>query len=64
MAAAIATVYTPFARTMGLAIADVESHPGETRIVAEATNSHLDRLRQELEACRPEVIVTLGNALL
>jgi hypothetical protein len=64
MAVAIDTVYTPFARTMGLALADVRPHPTEAQIVAESTRLHLDRLRQELEICRPEVVVTLGNAAL
>jgi uracil-DNA glycosylase len=64
VAAAIATIYARFAHSFGLVTADVRSHPSEAQIVAESTASHLDRLRSELETCRPDLVVTLGNAAL
>jgi hypothetical protein len=64
VAAAIATIYAPFARSLGLVPADVRSHPNEAQIVADSTASHLDRLCSELETCRPDIVVTFGNAAL
>ena len=40
----------------------VAPHPSEQAIVDEARQSHMWRLRQELESCGPELVVTLGNA--
>jgi hypothetical protein len=40
----------------------VGPHPSEKAIVDEARQSHVSRLRQELECCEPELVVTLGNA--
>jgi uracil-DNA glycosylase len=37
---------------------------GESSIVREARGGHLERLSQELDTARPELIVTLGNAAL
>jgi hypothetical protein len=41
---------------------DIEPHPSESAIVSEALRSHRDRLVLELDRCRPELVVTLGNA--
>lgn len=41
---------------------DLGGHPSEGAIVREAVNLHAGRLVAELTACRPEMIVTLGNA--
>jgi hypothetical protein len=40
----------------------IRPHPSETDIVSEAGLSHGDRLLRELDACRPNLLVTLGNA--
>lgn len=56
--------YEPFAREVGLPPAVLPSHPGENDIVREARSEHLDRLRQELRTCEPQLVVTLGNAAL
>ena len=37
-------------------------HPSESAVVAEALNEHHSRLLDELDLCRPTVVVTLGNA--
>jgi uracil-DNA glycosylase len=63
-AAALSTVYVPFASQVGIARADVAPDPSEAQIVAESTSSHLRRLASELEACRPDIVITLGNAAL
>lgn len=38
------------------------SHPSEDDIVREALTHHRERLLDELERCRPEIVATLGNA--
>jgi uracil-DNA glycosylase len=43
---------------------DLPVHPSESEIVTEAVTEHEDRLRSELQACRPERVITLGNAAL
>lgn len=60
----LADTYEPFARNVGLPSAVLPSHPSEDDIVREARTEHLGRLRHELRACTPELIVTLGNAAL
>ena len=60
----ISDTYNPFAKAHGLPEANVLPHPIENQIVEEATLTQLDRIRNELLACRPEFIVTLGNAAL
>ena len=37
---------------------------GESSIVREAREGHLERLSRELDTARPEMIITLGNAAL
>ena len=64
MARAIETVYQPFAAERGLPQASLSQHPSENQIVTEAATHHLGRLRDELAAATPAVIVTLGNAAL
>lgn len=49
---------------LGLPSADLEVHPSEAQIVEEAVRLHRDRLMGELAACRPDIVVTLGNAAL
>jgi hypothetical protein len=39
-------------------------HPSEAAIIREAADQHVHRLRTELGMCKPELIVTLGNAAL
>jgi hypothetical protein len=41
---------------------DIEPHPNESAIVTEAVGSHGDRLMRVLARCRPDLVVTLGNA--
>lgn len=60
----IGDTYNPFATANGLQEACLADHPNEAAIVAEAVEKHLDRLAREIEACRPELVVTLGNAAL
>ncbi len=40
----------------------LQAHPSENRIVREALADHRARLFGELDECRPESVVTLGNA--
>lgn len=56
--------YSPCAERGGWASARLAAHPSEDEIVAEALSEHAARLREELAACRPDCIVTLGNAAL
>lgn len=56
--------YDPFAKEYGLPAARLPLHPSEARIVEEALSHHAARLRGELAAARPELVVTLGNAAL
>ncbi len=39
-------------------------HPSDDEVVQESTSWHKDRLRAELATCRPELVVSLGNAAL
>lgn len=64
MRVAVEAVYNPFAQTHGLPTAELERHPSEAKIVAEARRGHLRRIRNELDEAQPEVVVTLGNAAL
>ena len=61
---ALASVYDPLITRLGLPPHDLQPHPGENQIVAEAVTAHRDRLRDELRRCQPELVVTLGNAAL
>jgi hypothetical protein len=56
--------YRPFAAATGLLLDDLAPHPSENEIVLEALRDHGARLTRELEAARPELVVTLGNAAL
>ena len=56
--------YSEFAVEAGLPASVLSPHPGEDEIVAEALQEHRQRLLQELEAARPSMVVTLGNAAL
>lgn len=61
----LADTYAPAALALGLPEAQMEPAPlTERDLVREAHVKHLDRLRAELLACQPEIIVTLGNAAL
>lgn len=62
-ARAIADRYTPFVASVPeLQDAAVGPHPSESRIVAEAVEHELTRLSDQINAARPELIITLGNA--
>jgi uracil-DNA glycosylase len=43
---------------------NLRPHPSDDEVVQESASWHRDRLRAELAACRPELIVSLGNAAL
>lgn len=46
----------------GLPSCSISTHPSEGQIVAESLAQHRNRLLGELARCRPETVVTLGNA--
>jgi hypothetical protein len=48
----------------GIPVPNHRAHPSENEIVREAIGVHSNRLRAELEAARPQIVVTLGNAAL
>jgi len=56
--------YAPFALSVGLPAARLGDHPSEDAIVEEALRLHRKRLTDELAACAPALVVTLGNAAL
>ena len=62
--ARIADTYAPFARALKAAEASLLEHPSEKEIVEEALRHHRVRLLAELRSCRPDIVVTLGNAAL
>lgn len=64
MAAAIESVYQPFATSQDLPAAHLATHPDESAIVREALEGHLARLGSELNEARADLVVTLGNAAL
>lgn len=64
LAEALEKRFLPFARTVGLAPHRLLPHPSQAAIVEEALRDHRVRLAAELDACRPELVVTLGNAAL
>jgi uracil-DNA glycosylase len=64
MRAAVEDVYEPFARVHALPPAELAPHPSEAQIVSDGIDQNLARLRRELTAAAPDVIVTLGNAAL
>jgi uracil-DNA glycosylase len=49
-------------KSSDLPSADLQPHPSESQIVREALETQAERLRYQIEAARPHVIVTLGNA--
>jgi hypothetical protein len=64
LSARLADTYVPWAQEKGLPLPSLATHPSESEIVREALHGHLTRLKQELAAVAPEVIITLGNAAL
>jgi uracil-DNA glycosylase len=42
----------------------LRGHPSEDEVARESMSWHTDRLRAELAACQPELVVSLGNAAL
>ncbi|MBS2031603.1 MAG: hypothetical protein JST54_27140 [Deltaproteobacteria bacterium] len=60
----IGDTYLPFAARLHIPEAALEPHPSENEIVVEALKGHRERLRAELVATTPDVVVTLGNAAL
>ena len=63
-AARLSDSYDPFARFRGLPASFVFSRPSENAVVQEALAFQKERLKAELEAAAPELIITLGNAAL
>jgi hypothetical protein len=62
-AARLLDTYDPMAdQTPSLESARLQEHPSEERIVREALQSNGDRLKEQIVAAQPRVIVTLGNA--
>ena len=43
---------------------NLREHPSEDEVARESLSWHTDRLRGELRACLPELVVSLGNAAL
>jgi uracil-DNA glycosylase len=64
LAARLLDTYDEFAMRAGLPGARLPRHPDEKQIILESLEKHTRRLMAELEACRPDRIVTLGNAAL
>lgn len=64
LAARLADTYDKLAVRTGLPAARLPEHPNEKQIIIEACDKHVRRLRTELERCKPDRIVTLGNAAL
>lgn len=64
LAARIEDTYNPFAAQAKCPTASLPTHPSEKQIIDEALAKHRKRLLVELESCRPDRIVTLGNAAL
>jgi uracil-DNA glycosylase len=61
----ISKTYVRVGSRLGLPTPNMEPTPtGESSIVREAREGHLERLSQELDTARPELIITLGNAAL
>lgn len=54
--------YDPVARARAAPPVQMDPHPSESAIVAEALNDHADRLAAQLVGAGPDLIVTLGNA--
>ena len=62
-ASRLADTYELFVRqSVGLESADLQGHPTEAQIVREALQFHAPRITKQIEAARPGVVVTLGNA--
>jgi hypothetical protein len=61
----IRETYEPAVAKLGLPAVVMEAAPvGEATVVREVKRSQLCRLSAELDAARPEVVITLGNAAL
>jgi hypothetical protein len=56
--------YQPFAREMALPEAQLEVRPPEAAFVEAAVEMHGERLLHEISVVVPEIVVTLGNAVL
>jgi uracil-DNA glycosylase len=63
--ARVQDTYEPVAVARGLPSCTVRPVPdGERGIVREACEAHVGRLRDEIAACSPSIVITLGNAAL
>jgi hypothetical protein len=51
-------------RELGIAPRKHRPHPSEAEIVRLGKSEHMERLRSELSAAKPKVVVSLGNAAL
>ena len=61
----ISQTYLPVIGRLRLPALNMEPTPtGESSIVRETRQGHLERLSRELDTARPELIITLGNAAL
>lgn len=61
---ALTDTYDPARSRYGWPAWRLRPHPSEDEVVQESGSWHKDRLRVELATCRPELVVTLGNAAL
>jgi hypothetical protein len=61
MQRAISDVYIPFASDHGLPIPDLPTHPSTKGIISRA---QIERLREEIGRCQPDLLITLGEAAL
>jgi uracil-DNA glycosylase len=58
----LADRYDPVAKALAAPSVQMDPHPSEGAIVAEALNEHADRLAAQVVGAAPDMIVTLGNA--
>jgi hypothetical protein len=61
MARRVARSYARLAEDRGWPLVDLPAHPRDAEIIRRA---QFQRLRGELESCRPEIVITLGRAAL
>ncbi len=62
-AARLRDTYDPMVKvTSGLPAASLRAHPSESQIVREALDQQSERIRGQIAAARPQLLVSLGNA--
>ena len=62
VATRLADWYAPVVAALDAPRPDLAPHPDEDAIVAEALAEHAERLRAQLRAAAPEIVISLGNA--